>query len=457
MSPVLPPDLLACPAGCGQELIDLTGRDVLSHVDEFVASTTQWVDSNLCAYCLAVLSLQIDDDCGPQCLTFNTLQVYRHDLWVQSMRLLIELTTTDIPRLRRRLVANHHKCSSNLHDVELAREMTDPIDMLLHALTAIVTSGLTRGLRPLQPRGESYKYFHKRNGHWPVSIEQLFPLGAQRGVDALVFWCCVAIEPAQFSLLTTVLTVARSVIIGHLLESPTRDRLAWAIARTLSVSALVWPTTATPFTAPPGLALTDRLRGDPHAITAILTFLTLLRDDVNARSDETPRFVRGYEAPLLAALSSVVSRFGADPRAAIAHEYIALLRSDSAPKITPDAVATIHEFLLRRGASRLCANTACAQAELTEGGGVRPFQQCGGCRFVRYCGRECQRRDWNVGTAGTRHKDICPLLCKLLGAADPYMEGVEFRLAFDALGLADADVAALHRWALSGGLLPART
>ncbi|EJD37137.1 hypothetical protein AURDEDRAFT_173771 [Auricularia subglabra TFB-10046 SS5] len=447
------PEQLACPSGCAQVFLKLTGRDVLSHVDEFMTSTAQWPDTTICPDCFSVLSSHVDSDCGPSCRTFNTIQVHRHAFWIQSVRLIIELTTTNIPRLRHRLLVNQQKCSAELHGVALACSFADPVDMLLHGLYAIVSGGLTRGLRPLQPRGESFKYFHKRHGHWPISIEQLFPLGAARCVDALVFWCCVPVGPAQFSLLTTILTVARALVIGRLLESPTRDRLVWAIARMLTPSALQWPTAA-PFIPPSGLTLPERLRGNPHVISAILTFLTLLRDDFNARSDETTHFVAGYAPPLLAALTSVVARFGTDPRAAIAHEYITLLRGGGGSADAPDAVATIHEYLLRRSSSRLCASTACAVSELTEGA-VRPFQQCGNCRFVRYCGRECQRRDWNAG-AGGRHKDICPILCKLLGAVDPFLEGLEFRRAFEELGLEAADVDSLHRWALAGGLLPPR-
>ena len=43
----------------------------------------------------------------------------------------------------------------------------------------------------------------------------------------------------------------------------------------------------------------------------------------------------------------------------------------------------------------------CSACHKPEPEGVKPFQKCGKCKFIKYCSKECQRKDWKY------HRVVC--------------------------------------------------
>ncbi|KZV83056.1 hypothetical protein EXIGLDRAFT_728992 [Exidia glandulosa HHB12029] len=58
--------------------------------------------------------------------------------------------------------------------------------------------------------------------------------------------------------------------------------------------------------------------------------------------------------------------------------------------------------------------------ELGPGG---KLQRCGGCKFVQYCSKECQKRHWKFSTYP--HKAVCAQLKNLLAVAPFEIQGLE--------------------------------
>ncbi|EJD37138.1 hypothetical protein AURDEDRAFT_129634 [Auricularia subglabra TFB-10046 SS5] len=343
---------LCCPTGCGQVFMvtysrtERTGQDIVSHIQRFMSEVSDPSDPACCPRCFSIIGWALDRNCSPTCCTLNTLRLHMHDFWILCLRILAVLSECRVSRVRQTLEYNCHVCPyrRSLHAVGVADQLSDPFEMLLDGLYAVLIPGLSSGKQPLVQDDGSYKYFHKRRGYWPLSPEQLFPLGVQRGVDALVFWCSSPINSAQFALLTAVMNSARSIVVPRLLASPTRDRLLWAITQAITPSnaAVAWPRSGPSFAIASDLSTT---RGDVEIVNSVLQFLTLFRDDVNARADETTRLLAGYERPFRQALTVVSQRCADDPHIGIAHYYLNMLSGAGAPH---HPVSVLHEFLVLR-------------------------------------------------------------------------------------------------------------
>ena len=55
----------------------------------------------------------------------------------------------------------------------------------------------------------------------------------------------------------------------------------------------------------------------------------------------------------------------------------------------------------------------CVTCDMEEEGDVK-FKACSECQIARYCSRRCQKMHWNSTLQRGRHKEVCPVIRKLL-------------------------------------------
>jgi len=71
------------------------------------------------------------------------------------------------------------------------------------------------------------------------------------------------------------------------------------------------------------------------------------------------------------------------------------------------ALQIAEQVLLEQATRTACTGPGCTTAML-DLDHHNPNQICNRCRITRYCSRECQRRDWVVGSEGDiPHKKFC--------------------------------------------------
>ncbi|EJD37141.1 hypothetical protein AURDEDRAFT_129636 [Auricularia subglabra TFB-10046 SS5] len=405
-------------------------QELLARVESFVEGAAELEPCNMssCPRCFRVLVREI-----VRCdMSLRHLRKYYPDFFEACLILIIEFADADIPRLRERLSANQLQCAdrTKLHKIKFTAPFSsDPLDMFLEALYIMVTGGLTHGKNPIFNANPQLnkKHFTARKGYWPSNLDELFPLGIEKCLDALIFWCCVPFSEDPFQLLNKFIFIARPLVMEPLLGSPRRERLAWAQLQAMTPSTRVaWPLgREPPFQIPRGLSVPRSLRGSAVAVTTALVQLYALSTDTDARSTDAARFVAGLEHEFMQTLMPLPEQLPetAALQLRTVNKYVCMMLPDhgrdTCGLTLPNKVSVISDYFIRCADDRRCARPGCENSELAVEGedGPRRFKQCGRCKTVRYCSRACQRAHWRH--EAPPHRDVCPVICELISLGVP--------------------------------------
>ncbi|EJD39679.1 hypothetical protein AURDEDRAFT_128150 [Auricularia subglabra TFB-10046 SS5] len=368
-----------------------------------------------------------------------------------ALVLLEELTRVSIPRTRHALQTAQMRCRQSHGDYE--KDRNDIFERFVEGVARFVRGGFYFGSQRV-----STSALTRKREHFPATLNQLFPLGADRIIDALVYWCCAAPGSSPFDIVFLYLYVARNAVLPRLLVVENRERLVWSMVHALSRTAVNWPGGTPPFEYPQGFHPQEDARRGKEAIECIARVVDEIATKGNDGTPSLSNLVSGFEREFLTALETLESFLSrVAPIFADRLRSLAAFLSARLGRGAADPPST--ELLVYRFASRTnvagqgaCAHTACRAPQLSAHG-TRKLFYCNRCRLVRYCGADCQRADWSG--AAVPHKLVCVSLAKLRGYAP--QEGMTwegFRAAWEQAALDPADEQNLRRWVLATGVVP---
>ncbi|EJD37164.1 hypothetical protein AURDEDRAFT_173799 [Auricularia subglabra TFB-10046 SS5] len=429
-----------------------TPSEMRQLIDAFVAGAQDPNNPHCCPACFILLAM----DFVLCTTTIDDVKQNGKEFFAVCLSLLEAFSRAPPAFMRNRLYAAGVSCREGrmIHGPDTIVE--DLIyERFVDHLFLGLTSGFLWGSRPL----DLYPLTSSK-AHWPSDLSHVLPYGAARTADVLVFWCSVNWSPVPFAMLGKFLRAARTALLPALLESPRRERLAWAMASALSPRPITWPG-GTPFRAPDGINIDTSHRGSADTAVTVMALVSAVTVSINSRTDDIRSLVGGFEREFLgpvAALGRLFPQMDAEGVRA-AREFTDYLRSalghsPAAPAPQTPTSRLFHNFFhSTRSKYSFCSNRACAAAGVTETH-VQPFSRCQQCSLVRYCGRECQKQDWKNGAVP--HREVCPLLSKILKAIPVAQCNAEtFDRLWDDLDLAAEDDQLVREWLLSTGILPA--
>ncbi|EJD39496.1 hypothetical protein AURDEDRAFT_128267 [Auricularia subglabra TFB-10046 SS5] len=399
-----------------------TAKSMADKVSLELADTS---NPTICPICLCDFAESVSGEFAQH---LPRLRVECHMLWDACVSTItLQRTADEIERLRARLATNYKSCPRrNGHHSLCPVDSPTYLHFLLESVSHIVKCALHLGARNAAQRAAlATKSFADKQGRWPARVEQLFPRGAQSAVDALLDYCELYVSAGPIDVVSSLLVMARPVVLPLLAEDATRARLIDVICKMLD---------------PVAAGLTSRapwLKRDGAAMERATTFLSHLATGPGALPRDETQFTAGHEAALLAAVTPVVQRLPeTHPLFSWLAAWCANLSSRTATAPPPrvarwaarqDALRRRHhgetkyahvvrDIVLQALARRVCAGPGCAAAVLQAADG-KPFPVCGRCRVPRYCSRACQRRDWRgEGAPGERlvpHRQSCGVLAKI--------------------------------------------
>ncbi|EJD35148.1 hypothetical protein AURDEDRAFT_175781 [Auricularia subglabra TFB-10046 SS5] len=384
------------------------------------------------------------------------LLVDRHDFFDACIAfLVVQRAMFDLPALRKQLDKNKAHCAtSDWH--YFTRQLSD--DSLATVLCAVFTF-LTTGICNIKNKG----WFRSkaRKGTWPTAPEQLLPRGPLLSTAAYVFWCRALISPYAVPVLGGLLEVVRTDVLPHLLVSPQKDHLMEALIVMLSGDENV---------GSPAL-WERRVEGLlPQQTAASLIYVIL--NGHGARADEMAVLYSGHEHALYPALITLLDSDVVDdeqhllavatiatlvhgclghPKSTLHKRMLWYLSKLNLPEDVTVDVQIVFTILYHQARAKGCASFGCSGAGR---------QACGRCKFVQYCGRDCQREDWKNGREALEisvsHKMLCPVLCRLFDAG-AQVEGKTIRQFIDTYrgaGVSDADTKVIISWGIAARLVP---
>ncbi|EJD37142.1 hypothetical protein AURDEDRAFT_173776 [Auricularia subglabra TFB-10046 SS5] len=428
-------------------------HEIGSRMKAFLNAVCDPLNPTCCPWCFALLVTSTWTD------TTNMLSLQKrgHDFIQACICMLVLYSESGIPTLRMALAKAQRACPERetLHKHRSHGVLKDPFDILLESLLHVVQVALICGDNPVCTASGLGVSFHRRNGFWPVEIKQLFPLGVARTVDALVHWACAPLSGKPLDVLVSYIRVVRPVVFPVLLESPRRDRVVWLVLQALTPGPGVpWTDDEPPFAMPPGLSAPIKLRRDGELVSPAIYVLSNVRCGSQAHGDDAQRLFAGYEAPIRAALKAMIV-----PPEHVEHvpDYICFLST-----ALGDDAGCPHTFgempkrellynsLVRKIGERWCCGPRCDKNEISFDEGVRRFLCCEHCLLVRYCSRECQRKDWKRGA----HRDMCPILATARRRGLVVTEGyTKFTETITNAEMEVEDLDALYDWALGGNFV----
>lgn len=415
-----------------------------------LANSLDASNPSCCPLCFELFAEDLDEHLD----VIEELRKDCHDLWNGLVNLIAEPQNnlqTPADGLSHKVVEcplhTGSACRKRYAALSAVGTPSTPVNVLLEAGLQILDRGLSNGTRSAAQRVENRnKSFANRSGPplWPTHPEELIPTGANLAVSTLVWWCarpdCLTYP---MLVLGSYLRIARDHVFPELLCGPlVVDALVLRLARNADA-----PRSAA------GFRLDHRA---PEILMAAM-LLRIIYNGQNAAPDDMDRFVRGREARLLPAVEAalrLVDRGSGHPFSILTTYALALRARLGLPANQESPYAGMGVVLLLRhalralGTSRRCGRLGCAARD----DGAR-FAVCATCRMLRYCTRECQRRDWRAGEPA-RHKILCPLLCKAaLGeVAQPRGNG-QIDVRFASEELETDDLLHLCRYVLARGLL----
>lgn len=433
-----------------------------------------------CPTCIALTGLLLHPVQDLESQLLEDLRDNYPDFWASCIAFLTTpRTMCDLPVLRQQLVENARTCPYCTRDPYLCPRFEDPVYILVHGLYMALLGCLLRGKHPLFAIERSYTAhkarFANRHGRWPDAADQLFPFDEQQCVDMHVFWLSLRFSIAPLNLLNILLLLARPKMLPHITSGSSRASFIYVLAQMLHANVTDRPEgwQGEPPVSPAGDATFPLAQPDYRAELMGVSggFMDVLACGYDSTTYDHIPFFAGYERTIFHAILAVL-RNGEHYRAfperarplARFSEYL-LYKLDLPLSACDDVLApcpsAFHPSVTRSiwaiwthlgllSKQRCCSSPGCGKT--IHDNGDRPFPTCARCKTVRYCGRECQQRDWSSGQY--RHKDICRLLCRLLAEARIGMDLNEFAQACErALPDVETEIIPLSQWAMCGGLV----
>ncbi|KZW01879.1 hypothetical protein EXIGLDRAFT_829788 [Exidia glandulosa HHB12029] len=337
--------------------------------------------------------------------------------------------------LSRRLLLNQYrrcrKCKST-RPVPRSED-SDIFDSMHSAFCEILTRCLTTH------RGQKHRVFADANGLWPCTREQLFPLGVEQSIRMLLlsFSRIPFPEGLTVMLLNVLLVDYRPLVFPELMDEHNREvvfeTIIAAFHRTAQEAEQLPPDAVVAFLEePPCLYESSVLwylgagpgsePQDPDIVSegfeaplyqAIARLLTLVED----LRVEPEQWLQQLASIALRLLPRIPTPDRANPPELV-YKQIA-----EASALGDDPYARLSQLLLYVRNKQSCFGPECEKTVL-DMPSARPFARCAKCKMVKYCSKECQKRDWK--DEDFPHKEICDILHEVLRFADLKMPPAEF-------------------------------
>ncbi|KZV99384.1 hypothetical protein EXIGLDRAFT_762683 [Exidia glandulosa HHB12029] len=428
---------------------------------------------------------------GKDAAALDDVRINCHGFWNACMTVIsTPRTSDDLAFLEPHFQSMERQCANRTHTSKSSLGWsTTQTRMFFDAAYECIYIGLTFGPKAIVLRTKPNQGFNSsKRSHWPVTIDQMFPGSEAGSIATHVFWCTQIFSPYPLHVLNQLVIVARPIVFPVILREPLHAQLVWALVQYLHpygstpVKDWIWSGGRAPCTAPedwqsiPWLALQPR-----YAPVWAATFLHYLQRGPDAHYDDIRRFLAGYERVLWPAVKNGYAVLATWPYADdhvvlrvttlavwtfTIHEVLDLPPSElsddikrAAHPVSDDYEAEneisiaipIHIHLKRCANRRACFGPGCGITMQRNDG--KPFQVCSRCKIVRYCSKECQKRDW-TDDRQFPHKRACAAISRLLAQPGIRLDcdPIDFQRAFyqPHVLVDDQDMLVLTMTALEG-------
>ncbi|EJD48384.1 hypothetical protein AURDEDRAFT_162347 [Auricularia subglabra TFB-10046 SS5] len=291
-----------------------------------------------------------------------------------------------------------------------------------------------------------------------------------------IFWLGLRFSAAPLTVLNAILLVARPKVLPYISTGSAQARFLYVLAQMLHTNVVDIPEgwEGEPPVRPAGDPLFPLAHSECRDLIlgASVGLLDILAHGHDGTTHDHVAFFAGHERPAFHAIFAALRddkelrECPAPLEALLRFAGYLFKKLDLPPSFydgvlqerpPPDVSAAdanyakaVQHHLILLCKQRGCSSPGCGKTVHDNGG--RPFPTCANCKAVQYCSRACQQRDWKTGQY--RHKDICPLLCRLLAEASIEMGLQEFARAFEhALPDQMGERIPLWQWAFCAGLL----
>ncbi|EJD48391.1 hypothetical protein AURDEDRAFT_112882 [Auricularia subglabra TFB-10046 SS5] len=434
-----------------------------------------------CPTCSCVIAYRLQPTTEQGSRLLEDLRDNHAEFWDSCITFVTASRTEDgLPALRQKLLQNISICKYRAeHNTIMRSNFTDVVHTLVESLYMALLACLTRGRHSMMNRPKAPKGFGTRHGRWPETAEKLFPFAEDQCVDMHGFWSSLRFSSAPFAVLSCTLSVARPMVLPHICAGTGRARLLYILAQMLRADVTTIPDGwegELPVHPAGGAAFPLALSKERTSLLETSTsFLEILSGGLDSKACDWFEFFTGYELAMFRAIQAASRGVDATTPTFIALSHFAYFLHSKlglpysaldarVRAVCPDAAETdtraseseaqkqmpqvtlLHLIQLRK--QRGCSAPGCTKNVHDNGG--KPLATCSKCKTVRYCGRDCQQRDWKSGAI--KHKVICPILCRLLAEASADMRFDDFAPVFErVLGIEER--MAVFQWAASSGLL----
>ncbi|KZV94349.1 hypothetical protein EXIGLDRAFT_737105 [Exidia glandulosa HHB12029] len=288
-----------------------------------------------------------------------------------------------------------------------------------------------------------------KKGLWPTSEDDLFPFGVAKGVEAIVK--AYTLLPSIACIVNPMLSVQRPLVLPELLKDIHRTTLVASMVAELGRIAAILVSKGDEIrkagTPPHNSAILLIAGVHPSAVQVQVFFLWTMFSGSDAAPGEGELLVRGFELELYENLTTILSfipnvhkESWSAVSADIACQLYPHIPADSRPKDSDvpayvrewaqrimertDHYSTLFQTLKYVRARRSCWGPGCGKTVQET---RKMLSLCAQCKYVQYCSKECQKRDWK--SEPYPHKRICAMLHPISIFAREDMNVVEFRKA----------------------------
>ncbi|KZV83315.1 hypothetical protein EXIGLDRAFT_843078 [Exidia glandulosa HHB12029] len=320
--------------------------------------------------------------------------------------------------LRTAMERNTTECKNHdEHSGELPH--TDSALLFLDAACQLVYAGLGHMMARASQQKRTFSSQRHGLALWPQTRNDLFPVAPVDTIDALLSCAELVGRASGYPLLVlgVYMLIARAVVLPVFMQSTNLcQRVIQVVANTLT-NASAASARAQPFTSA-GLFLYALREGPGTKPDDMLAFIIDLKDVLfpalcigfDAGNGDTED-IEGREA-FLPTVRSYILRL---------HGIMRLPVEDLPVEIRPEVQGNyklqfpniLYVLLGNISRTHRCAHKGCPTPD------AGAFKTCSGCHLLRYCNAHCQRNDWNGRGYDMKHKDVCPLLARILPTADP--------------------------------------
>ncbi|EJD38218.1 hypothetical protein AURDEDRAFT_172723 [Auricularia subglabra TFB-10046 SS5] len=422
--------------------------DLRREADRYVAGLRNSRDPTICPQCFRDFGLSLI----PNQSQLLRLRAEFHMLFDSCLSVILTWFRLHSEEdLRRILAQNCHRCivpahrSSSLNLAVLPRAIYSTAYL-------IVILALDKGDNAPNKRACSNKNFSDRLGRWPSCVSQLFPLGEQETVSALLAFSETYTYSEPLSILAELVILTRSIVWPILAAEPNRRRLLFIIVTLLN--------------PPPG-AGSPRGLFDNETVASVTNFLTNIRIGPDSRSYELVQLVRNDSdaAMLYYAVASALDKLPESSKAVtelalwchllytavperIERPSVRALRwaEEHMEETQPSLGLSMHSTVCRLSRTRACIFCGISSIRQQDG---KALSFCAGCKLVLYCSKSCQKQHWHGRCGRTPHKAACAILRRLDDVdASIGEKRDEFIDAFEKLesGLTAEELEVLREW-----------